>query len=67
MIHLGVRTRVVQFWFAMEYRGDGFMTTYPIARWEKALSADREQPWYLITTWTVRSGPRSCVESRSTP
>jgi hypothetical protein len=52
--HYAVRRGMAQFWQDVTYRADGVVTTHLAIRWQKGLPADRDQPWYLITSLAPR-------------
>ena len=52
--HYPIRRGVCRSWRDVEYRSDGVVTTNLIARWKKGLVGDKDQPWYLITSLTLK-------------
>ena len=48
--HYPARRGMAQYWPAVEYRADGLVRTNLILRWPKDLPAERDEPWYLITS-----------------
>jgi hypothetical protein len=57
--HYPVHRGMAQLWPEVEYRSDGLVKTHLVVRWKKGLPADKDQPWYLITSLKPRGRNRA--------
>lgn len=53
--HYPVRRGMCQCWPDVEYRADGVVRTHLLIRWKKGLPAQRDEPWYLVSSLCPRT------------